>query len=128
MEFKLSDFMNGGVDERVQKALEDVVVNILDPNTEAKKSRTVTLKLTITPWEDRKNCNINALVSTSLASPKKMESIIRVGASESGFEAVELGGTNPYQRVLDENSTSGKDSKTLENVRNFENKVKVVGK
>lgn len=39
----------GGVQERINRALAKISDNILDPNTEAKKKRVLTVKIELTP-------------------------------------------------------------------------------
>ena len=71
MEKKLTiDTLCGGaVQERVNRGLRKVADNILDPNTEAKKKRTVTLTLTFIPNEDdREDVSVEAAVTIKLAS------------------------------------------------------------
>lgn len=43
----------GAAVEMFDEALEKVLENILDPNTEAKTKRVITLKMTISPAENR---------------------------------------------------------------------------
>lgn len=58
----------GAVQERINRALAKVVDNILDPNTEAKKKRSITLKLSFVPNEDdREDVAVGAEVNYSLA-------------------------------------------------------------
>lgn len=51
--FNLSTMSNGGVQEKFEQELKKITENILDPNTEAKKKRTVTITLTYQPNENR---------------------------------------------------------------------------
>ena len=48
----LATLCGGAVQERVDRALERVAKNILDPNTDPKKSRSITLKITLKPDKD----------------------------------------------------------------------------
>lgn len=58
----------GAVQERINRGLRKVADNILDPNTEAKKKRSITVKLTFTPNEDdREDVMVDASVLWSLA-------------------------------------------------------------
>jgi len=59
----------GAVQERINRAIAKVVENILDPNTDAKKKRSITLKLTFVANEDdREDVAVGAEVTVSLAS------------------------------------------------------------
>lgn len=51
--FGLMEIGRGAAVERFDLALQKVLDNIQDPNTDAKKPRAVVLKITITPDEDR---------------------------------------------------------------------------
>lgn len=62
----LNDFANGALKERFEQGLQDAFENILDPNTDPKKARKVTLTLTLTPNETRKVVNTDIKVQTTL--------------------------------------------------------------
>lgn len=65
----LANICGGAVQEKVNRALEKVAENILDPNTDAGKKRTITLKITLKPDEDdREDVEVNADVSYTLAA------------------------------------------------------------
>ena len=51
--FTLTEIGRGAAVERFDLELQKVLDNIQDPNTDAKKARSVVLKFTITPDEDR---------------------------------------------------------------------------
>ena len=58
----------GAVQEKVDRALEKVAKNILDPNTDPGKKRSITLKITMKPDEnDNEDVEVTADVSYSLA-------------------------------------------------------------
>ncbi len=64
----LATICGGAVQEKVDRALERVSQNILDPNTDAGKKRTITLKITLKPDEDdREDVVVNADVTYTLA-------------------------------------------------------------
>ena len=65
----MATLCGGAVQEKVNRALEKVARNILDPNTEAGKKRTITLKITLKPDEDdREDVEVSADVTYQLAS------------------------------------------------------------
>lgn len=65
----LASICGGAVQEKVDRALEKVAKNILDPNTDAKKKRSITLKITLEPDEDdREDVKVSSEVSYTLAS------------------------------------------------------------
>ena len=49
----ITTICNGGVPEVFERELREVLANIADPNTEADKTRGLTLKFTFKPLEDR---------------------------------------------------------------------------
>lgn len=64
----LATICGGAVQEKVDRALEKVARNILDPNTDPSKKRTVTLKLVFKPDDnDIEDVEVSAEVTTSLA-------------------------------------------------------------
>lgn len=64
----LASMCGGGVQERINRALAKISDNILDPNTEAKKKRTLDIKIVLTPSEDdREDVAIEVHTSTKLA-------------------------------------------------------------
>lgn len=65
----LANICGGAVQEKVDRALEKVANNILDPNTDAGKKRTITLKIVLKPDEDdREDVEVSADVTYTLAA------------------------------------------------------------
>ncbi len=65
----LANICGGAVQEKVNRALEKVAVNILDPNTDAGKKRSITLKITFKPDDDdREDVDVSADVTYTLAA------------------------------------------------------------
>lgn len=64
----LASMCDGGVQERIDRALMKISDNILDPNTEAKKKRTLTLTITFIPDEDdREDVSLEVQTNMKLA-------------------------------------------------------------
>lgn len=64
----LATICGGALQEKVDRALEKVAKNILDPNTDPGKKRTITLKITLKPNEaDAEDVKVSAEVSYTLA-------------------------------------------------------------
>ena len=60
--------LNGGaVVERFNIALQEVLDNIIDPNTVATKERSIVLKITLKPDEDRELCAVKITSEAKLA-------------------------------------------------------------
>lgn len=64
----MTSICSGAVQEKVDRALRAVADNILDPNTDAKKKRSITLKIIFQPNEDdREDVAVHVEVAKSLA-------------------------------------------------------------
>ena len=64
----LATICGGAVQEKVDRALERVARNILDPNTDPAKKRSITLKITFRPdKDDSEDVEVTADVTASLA-------------------------------------------------------------
>ena len=70
-EITLTTICNGGVPEVFERELRELLRNIADPNTVAEKTRTLTLKFTFKPSEDRSQAAIDFSCRASL-QPVKM--------------------------------------------------------
>jgi len=69
----LASMCGGGVQERINRGLAKLSDNILDPNTEAKKKRELTIKITLTPNEDdREDVTVDVVTSLKLAPEMKL--------------------------------------------------------
>lgn len=76
-DLSIETLCGGAVQERINRALRKVSDNILDPNTEAKKKRSISLTLTFIPNEtDREDCSVEANVSIKLAPEEVAEKAI----------------------------------------------------
>ena len=64
----LATLCGGAVQEKVDRALEKVAKNILDPNTDPGKKRTITLKIVMKPDDDdNEDVQVSADVTYTLA-------------------------------------------------------------
>ncbi|MHA3065621.1 replication terminator protein [Lacticaseibacillus saniviri] len=80
----LTDLANGAVQEKLVHAVEKVANNILDPNTDAKKARKITLGLTFKPNENRDTINLDVDVKESLAPEISVATTVLVGRDDKG--------------------------------------------
>lgn len=76
---ELKDIAGGALQEKAQKALEDVFANMQDPNTPWKNKRVVTIKLSFTQNEDRDDTSCEISVEKKLAQPKPVETRFSIG-------------------------------------------------
>jgi hypothetical protein len=72
----LSNFADGAVAERVNIEIQKVLENLADPNTDAKKARTITVKITMKGDEKRDLANVSVQASSKLAPAKEIETKI----------------------------------------------------
>ena len=99
----LSTLGQGAAMELFEQELERVLENILDPNTEAKAKRTITLTVSITPAENRHEAAIGVEAACKLAPFKGASGIIFVGRQRG--KAVALAhNPNQLQMAWDEES------------------------
>lgn len=64
----LASLCDGAVQERVNHALQKVTENVLDPNTDPKKKRSITLTLSFEPNpDDREDVSVDVSVGVKLA-------------------------------------------------------------
>jgi len=85
----LASISGGAVVERFDLALQEVLNNIIDPNTDAKKARTITLKFTVKPDEDREVCTVSIGSETKLAPISQLNTHIFVGMDKGKGVACE---------------------------------------
>lgn len=72
-EISILDMMNGAIGERTAYELTRIMKNCRDFNTEAKKARTLTIKLSIVPTENRDSVAVRAEVSSKLVPVKPID-------------------------------------------------------
>lgn len=93
IELNVSTLSGGALVERIQDEISKAIANITDPNTPAKKARTVTMKMTIKPNEQRNMAEVSVPIETGIyigMNPKTGE----IGASEM------TSGEDPMQNIL----------------------------
>ena len=64
----LIDMANGAIKERLDYEMGRVINNISDPNTKATAKRTITVKITLEPDEERQHVEVSATASSTLAA------------------------------------------------------------
>lgn len=101
----LSAIGEGGLQEKVDKELEKVFDNILDPNTDIKTKRKLTITLTMVPDETREVISTSMEVKSSLAPQTGVATIVLVGQKDGKVYANELKSKIPGQTYFDEEAT-----------------------
>ena len=79
IELNVSTLSGGALVERIQDEISKAIANITDPNTPAKKARTVTMKMTIKPNEQRNMAEVSVSTSSTLCAPTPIETGIYIG-------------------------------------------------
>lgn len=91
------DFSSGAINERVAVETKNILANILDPNTTAKEKRVLTVKIELTPTEDRKTVSMKTTITSKLASYAPVETSANVGGTMEQPIAVEWNPQVPGQ-------------------------------
>ncbi|MGT2934247.1 hypothetical protein [Streptococcus catagoni] len=98
----LSAIGEGGLQEKVDKELEKVFDNILDPNTDIKIKRKLTISLTMTPDETREVVSTSMEVKSTLAPQTGIATTVLVGQKDGTVYANELKSKIPGQTYFDD--------------------------
>lgn len=68
----------GAVLEQIEHELQCIADNVLDPNTDPKATRTLTVKITIRPDEAREVAATSCAVTSKLAAAKPLKSTLYI--------------------------------------------------
>ncbi len=112
----LKEVAGGALQEKAQRALEDVFENMQDPNTPWKNKREVVIKMKFTQNEDRDDATCEISVEKKLAQPKPVETKFALGKNLETGEVVaeEYGPGIRGQISLDEYQKEQVDGKTVD--------------
>lgn len=109
----LNELMNGAALERFNKSLSEVLQNIFDPNTDAKKTRKITLTLTIKPDKSRDSAKFYLDVKSGLAPIEPYESNVMLSRDDYGnVSAAEFGSQIPGQMDIEDVQTESEAPKS----------------
>ena len=97
----LIDMANGAIKERLDYEMGRVIQNIGDPNTKAAAKRTITVKITLEPDEERQHIEVSATASSTLAPMHPVKTALAVGNEGGQVVAVELTPQIPGQLGAD---------------------------
>ncbi len=108
VELDIATLKGGACIRQFNRALQQAVAIILDPNTEAKAKRKVTLTLTLSPNEARNMCDISATVQAKLCPPSPVVTGATMGVDvktgeQTAFEVAdgEEFVSSPMKRLMD---------------------------
>ncbi|WP_334328421.1 replication terminator protein [Companilactobacillus sp. HBUAS59699] len=101
--FNLSEIAEGGLQEKFTKELKKLSENILDPNTDAKAKRKITIGLTYKPNDNRDAVDVMVEVKSNLAPQVGLSTTMLVGRDENTgmIAANELKSGAPGQTYFD---------------------------
>lgn len=111
----LETLAEGGLTEKVNMALREVLNNIADPNTDYKVKRKLTIDITFISQEDRDLALLDIQTKTKLAPPKSIGTKIVIGTDgKGGIMASEFGKQIPGQSVIRVDEETGEVLTTAE--------------
>lgn len=100
-EISILELARGAVMEQVNNEMSRVMANILDPNTEPKATRKLTITLTFKPDESREIVATTAQAKATLAPVKPVAASIIVASGKDGKPvAAELTKHDPNQMTI----------------------------
>lgn len=99
---QLDTIANGGLVERFEDALQRVIENITDPNTDATATRAVTVKLTFKPTKDRRIAPTTVMVEPKLAPQTSLGTTIYIGKDKGKPVATEYNPDQPSFAEIEE--------------------------
>lgn len=99
----LSNLADGAVQEKMDHELKRVLQNILDPNTDFDKARTVTVTISMKSNEQRNSLTTDVSVKSKLAPQKSVSTTVLVGRDDNTgqIKAAELLSNAPGQTFID---------------------------
>ena len=94
----LDQLMNGALTERFNSEIKKVWKNVLDPNTDPKAKRKLTMTITLKPNANRDAADMEADVTVKLAPPVAIQQTVYVHQNDDGsIHAMENNGQLPGQ-------------------------------
>lgn len=108
----MEEFANGAFTVQVNRAMEKVMKNIQDPNTDAKATRKITVTIAFKPNETRNFVATGVVAKTSLAPELGAVTTMTCGTNlkTGDIEAVKIGNELPGQMTFDENTMYGNEA------------------
>ena len=114
--WNLNKIADGALREKVDLAMQEIGRNILDPNTDAKKSRKLTITIDLKPDEQREIVAMSTQVRTSLAPQIPIASKIIVGDAGDGTAEIRelLSGAKGQTFIADDGSLREDDGTPID--------------
>ena len=98
----INKLAGGAIQESVNYALEEIFQNIKDPNTEAEKTRKLTITMELKPDESRQFIKTKTTTKTTLAPANSIVTQLLLDKNGEKIVATELLKNNPNQISFDE--------------------------
>lgn len=99
-EINIFEMMDGALGERVSYELGKVMRNCKDLNTEAKKTRTLTVEFALMPNETRNTIAVRASVKSKLAPVKALDGALMLGGTDTEPMLMEYKPQIPGQQAM----------------------------
>lgn len=99
-EISIFELMDGAVQERAALVMRDILDNIADPNTDAKKVRALTVKFLFHPSGDREEVDVDMQCESRLAPIRGIATRLALATQEGVPVAVEHSKVLPGQLNL----------------------------
>lgn len=80
----LKNLAEGGVYEKMSRAFEEAIENILNPNTDQTKKREIDIKITLQPSKDLRQMETNVQVKTKLQPEMAVPTTVLIGKDADG--------------------------------------------
>lgn len=108
----LEEFAGGALQEKFDIAMQQVLANMLDPNTPWKNKREINIKVSFEQNEDRDDTTVDVSVVPKLAASKSIGTRMAIGKNIKTGElyAEEYGSQVRGQMSLDDFETKEEDS------------------
>lgn len=119
----LEEFAGGALQEKFDVAMEQVLANMLDPNTPWKNKREINIKVTFEQNEDRDDTHVEVSVVPKLAAVKSIGTRMAIGKNIKTGElyAEEYG--NQVRGQMSMSDFEEKDTDDEDSVKESGNKV-----
>lgn len=113
----IANIARGALTEQFETELEKVLENIIDPNTDAKKSRKITISMEFKPNEQRNMAAIKCQAKSTTVPANTVETAIIIGKGKEGVEAAELGQETYGQLEIKDNGAIEETGNVINYVR-----------
>lgn len=119
----LEEFAGGALQEKFDVAMEQVLANMLDPNTPWKNKREINIKVSFEQNEDRDDTHVEVSVVPKLAAVKSIGTRMAIGKNIRTGETYAEEYGNQVRGQLSMSDLEEKESDTEDSAKESGNKV-----